>query len=70
LRNRLAVEHPHGADAAIVLRKSRRRGARLETPDETRVLKKGKFEIVRRGGLTIGRTIYEPGWQWSEDVGT
>ena len=42
---------------------------RFESPDETRVLKKGKFEIVRLGGMTIGRATYEPGWKWSEHVG-
>ncbi|HEV2705453.1 MAG TPA: hypothetical protein VGV59_05985, partial [Pyrinomonadaceae bacterium] len=26
------------------------------------------FEIVRIGGLTIGRATYEPGWKWSEHV--
>jgi catechol 2,3-dioxygenase-like lactoylglutathione lyase family enzyme/quercetin dioxygenase-like cupin family protein len=30
---------------------------------------KGRFEIVRLGGLTIGRATYEPGWRWSEHVG-
>ena len=39
------------------------------TPDETRVLVKGKFEIVHIGGMTIGRATYEPGWKWSEHVG-
>jgi hypothetical protein len=42
---------------------------RFETPDETRVMVKGKFEIVRLGGLTIGRATYEPGWKWSIHVG-
>ncbi len=28
---------------------------RFETPDETRVLQKGKFELVHLGGMTIGR---------------
>jgi hypothetical protein len=41
---------------------------RFETPDETRVFEKGKFEIVHLGGLTIGRATYEPGWKWSEHV--
>ena len=41
---------------------------RFEAPDETRVFEKGKFEIVRIGGLTIGRATYEPGWRWSEHV--
>ena len=42
---------------------------RFEAPDETRVFDKGKFEIVKIGGMTIGRASYEPGWKWSEDVG-
>jgi quercetin dioxygenase-like cupin family protein len=42
---------------------------RFETPDETRTMVKGKFEIVRLGGVTIGRATYEPGWRWSEHVG-
>lgn len=41
---------------------------RFETPDETRVFEKGKLEIVRIGGMTIGRASYEPGWRWSEHV--
>jgi mannose-6-phosphate isomerase-like protein (cupin superfamily) len=42
---------------------------RFDQPDETRLLTKGKFEIVRLGGMTIGRATYEPGWKWSEHVG-
>jgi hypothetical protein len=42
---------------------------RFEQPDELRVLKKGRFEIVRLGGMTLGRATYEPGWRWSEHVG-
>ena len=42
---------------------------RFESPDEVRIMKKGKFEIVQLGGLTIGRASYEPGWKWSEHVG-
>jgi quercetin dioxygenase-like cupin family protein len=42
---------------------------RFETPDETRVFTKGRFDIVRLGGLTIGRATYEPGWRWSVHVG-
>lgn len=42
---------------------------RFEQPDEVRVLKKGRFEIVRLGGITVGRATYEPGWRWSEHVG-
>ena len=41
---------------------------RFETPDETRVFEKGKFEIINIGGMIIGRASYEPGWKWSEHV--
>ena len=42
---------------------------RFESPDEVRILRNGKFELVRLGGMTIGRATYEPGWKWSEHVG-
>jgi len=42
---------------------------RFESPDDTRVFQKGKFELVHLGGMTIGRATYEPGWRWSEHVG-
>lgn len=42
---------------------------RFNRPDEVRVLKKGRFEVVRLGGMTLGRASYEPGWRWSEHVG-
>ncbi len=41
---------------------------RFERPDETREFELGKFEIVRIGGLTVGRATYQPGWRWSEHV--
>jgi 2-hydroxychromene-2-carboxylate isomerase/mannose-6-phosphate isomerase-like protein (cupin superfamily) len=42
---------------------------RFENPDEVRIFAKGRFEIVRLGGMTIGRATYEPGWRWSLHVG-
>ncbi len=41
---------------------------RFEAPDETRLLVKGRFDLVTLGGVTIGRATYEPGWKWSEHV--
>lgn len=40
----------------------------FDNPDETRTFEKGKLEIVRIGGMTLGRASYEPGWKWSEHV--
>jgi quercetin dioxygenase-like cupin family protein len=42
---------------------------RFDSPDEVREMEKGRFEIVRLGGVTIGRATYEPGWRWSLHVG-
>jgi quercetin dioxygenase-like cupin family protein len=42
---------------------------RFEAPDEVRRMEKGRFEVVRIGGLSVGRATYEPGWRWSEHVG-
>jgi len=42
----------------------------LDRPDETRsfVDGKGKAQIVKLGDVTLGRGIFEPGWQWSKHV--
>jgi hypothetical protein len=48
-------------DTGVIIR-------RFETPDETRQLERGKFELVHIGGMTIGRATYQPGWKWSEHV--
>jgi quercetin dioxygenase-like cupin family protein len=42
---------------------------RFEQPDEVREMIKGRFELIRLGGVSIGRATYEPGWRWSEHVG-
>lgn len=42
---------------------------RFDSPDEIRTFEKGKFEIVRISGMTLGRATYEPGWKWSTHVG-
>jgi hypothetical protein len=42
---------------------------RFDNPDEVRTFEKGKFELVKVGGMTIGRATYDPGWKWSVHVG-
>jgi mannose-6-phosphate isomerase-like protein (cupin superfamily) len=42
---------------------------RFEAPDEVRRFPKGRFEVVRIAGTTLGRATYDPGWKWSEHVG-
>ena len=40
----------------------------LNSPDDVRTFNKGKVELVKVGGVTIGRAVLEPGWKWSECV--
>jgi hypothetical protein len=42
---------------------------KIALPDEVRTFKKGRFELVEIGGLTLGRATNEPGWKWSVHVG-
>jgi mannose-6-phosphate isomerase-like protein (cupin superfamily) len=50
-------------DLAVVLK-------RFDAPDEIREFEKGRFELVRLGGMSVGRATYQPGWRWSADVGS
>jgi len=43
---------------------------RFEQPDEVREFPLGRFELIDVCGMTIGRATYEPGWRWSEHVGS
>lgn len=40
----------------------------FESPDEVREFPKGRIELVKIGGATVGRAIFEPGWRWSTSV--
>jgi hypothetical protein len=40
----------------------------MKSPDETLSFEKGKFELVRVGGIRIGRSQLEPGWSWDKCV--
>ena len=41
---------------------------RFDTPDETRTFERGRLDLIRIAGTTLGRARYEPGWKWSEHV--
>ena len=40
----------------------------IETPDERRASEHSSLSVVNLPGLTIARTVYQPGWKWSTDV--
>ena len=41
----------------------------FDVADEVREFPRGRFEVVRIGGVPVGRATYQPGWKWSEHVG-
>ncbi|MGZ3588839.1 MAG: adenylate/guanylate cyclase domain-containing protein [Candidatus Limnocylindrales bacterium] len=41
----------------------------LDKPDEVRTFPHGRAEIFVLDDNVIGRTIFEPGWHWAENVG-
>jgi hypothetical protein len=38
------------------------------SPDEVRKFPKGKVELIKIGGATVGRATFEPGWRWSKSL--
>jgi hypothetical protein len=37
-------------------------------PDEVRKFPKGRLELIKIGGVTVGRAVFEPGWKWSNSI--
>ena len=40
----------------------------FSSPDEVRQFENGKLELVKIGGATVGRVVFQPGWKWSKHV--
>jgi mannose-6-phosphate isomerase-like protein (cupin superfamily) len=40
----------------------------LNQPEETRPFDKGKVELVKIAGHSVGRASLQPGWKWSDAV--
>jgi hypothetical protein len=40
----------------------------FSSPDDVRTFDKGRLELVKIGGVEIGKATFEPGWKWSESV--
>lgn len=38
---------------------------KMGKPDETRTFERGKAEILKVAGGSVGRLTFEPGWRWS-----
>jgi class 3 adenylate cyclase/quercetin dioxygenase-like cupin family protein len=44
------------------------RRKRFDRPDEVRIVDRARVELVELGELAVGRSIFEPGWRWSDHV--
>jgi hypothetical protein len=40
----------------------------FDRPDEVREFPKGRLELVKIGGATVGRAVFEPEWRWTTSV--
>lgn len=65
-----AISSPFGFDspdgASVDSAKAERKS--FGKPDEVRKFPKGRLELIKIGGATIGRAVFEPGWRWSKSV--
>jgi mannose-6-phosphate isomerase-like protein (cupin superfamily) len=41
---------------------------RFSKPDKTISRPKSKFDTIEMGDISLVRTTYKPGWQWSKDI--
>lgn len=37
-------------------------------PDDVRTFPRGRLDLIKVGGATIGLAVFEPGWKWSTSV--
>jgi hypothetical protein len=56
--------HMHGFAAAMAKAEVKAFGK----PDEVREFPMGRVELVKIGGATIGRAVFDPGWRWATSV--
>jgi hypothetical protein len=40
----------------------------FDHPEETRNFDNGRLDLVELAGNNVGRSMFEPGWRWSESV--
>ena len=60
-KTEISVHHDVSADQKAELKN-------FSHPDETREFPLGKLELIKIGGATVGRAIFQPGWKWSTSV--
>jgi hypothetical protein len=60
----IAHDHEHAHASKLEVAELKHFGK----PDEVREFPKGRVELIRIGGATIGRAIFDPGWRWANSV--
>lgn len=40
----------------------------FKAPDEVREFPDGRLELIKIGGATVGRAVFNPGWRWAKSV--
>jgi len=40
----------------------------FNAPDDVREFPKGRLQLIKIGGATIGRAVFDPGWRWATSV--
>lgn len=40
----------------------------FDSPDESREFHHGAMQVLDLQGVTVGKAVFQPGWQWSKDV--
>ena len=62
----LLSHRPQVENAAFAMEKAEVKNFGM--PDEVREFPKGRVELVKIGGATVGRATFQPGWRWSTSV--
>ena len=57
-------ERMHGVTGAL----EKAEVKNFNKPDEVREFPKGRVEIVKIAGATVGRAVFKPGWKWPTSV--
>jgi hypothetical protein len=62
------MKNTEHASHQVMVTEEKAEAKSFNKPDEVREFPLGRLELVKIGGATVGRGIFQPGWKWSESV--
>ena len=62
------MKHTEHASHQVIATDEKAEVKNFNKPDEVREFPKGRLELLKIGGATVGRGTFQPGWKWSESV--